>query len=477
MKIKVVLLSIIILILLAGCGSSEIEGIVKDPFGNGLEGVTISILNSNLKTKTDKNGVYVINYVMGTFTLQYSKPGYTTHKINLTLQEKTRFPAQPVILYPIPTEAGIYYIGDKSLIKLPSSEIIEQETKEKSKNMLMNLMGKSHIKYYPSKLAELSFKEGKAQFIDCFPKYIKPFRLSNDGYFLNLISTSDGLDIKVVYDGYVSEEANKIGDEKLLVRTMECKPGAYAFVEMFKTNLGRTLPKPKGICFTFSIKAKDAADSWSQDGTAQAVAKAVKQVETQEANEQLFRAINNGNIDMAKGLLDQGADPNAMNENGDTSLVLSARRKSLPLVKILLEKGANPNLRKNGEKTPLIIAAEDGNAEMVRILLDKGADPNLRESFFGMTALMFAADRGYSPIVQTLLAKGANPNIRDNKGHTALMLVAPKGWLELTKILMNAGTDLSFRNYQGFDAAQLAARESQFKIVDMLKAGSAKTLK
>jgi len=472
MKNRLILLLGIALILLSGCGSSEIQGIVKDPFGNGLDGVTINIINSELKSSTDKNGGYVIKYVMGTFTVQYAKPGYTTQKINLNLQEKTRFPAQPVILYPIPTEAGIYYIGDKNLIKLPISEIVSQEIKEKSREALFGL-GKSHIKYFPSKLIELSVKEGKAQFIDRISKPLASMRLSKDGFFVYLISVAGGIEFKVVYDGSVSGESNKIGEEKLLVRTMECKPGTYAFVEMFKNPLGVTLPKPKGNCFAFFVKTKDAADSLSQDGTAQAVAKAVKQVETQEATEQLFRAVNNANVDMAQRLLGQGADPNGLNESGDTGLILATRRKSLPLVRILLEKGADPNLRKNGDKTPLIIAAEEGNAEMVRILVDKGADPNLREKMFGMTALMFAADRGYSQIVQILLTKGANPNIRDNNGHTALMLVAPKGWLELTKILMNAGTDLSVRNYQDFDAGQLAARESHFQISDMLKAGRA----
>ena len=112
-----------------------------------------------------------------------------------------------------------------------------------------------------------------------------------------------GMELKAVYDGSVSEKANQIGEEKLQVRTIECKPGSYVWVEMFQHPLAGVLPKPTWHCFTLTVNAKDAIQSGVKDTTTQAVINAVKQVETQEATKQLFQAIDNGNVDKTQRLL------------------------------------------------------------------------------------------------------------------------------------------------------------------------------
>ncbi len=91
-----------------GCERKDIQGLVRDPFGNGLDSVSVQVLKSAFISTTNKKGAYASDYVPGTFMLKFSKPGYTTMHLELAIQQKMRFPAELVVMYPIPPEAGFY---------------------------------------------------------------------------------------------------------------------------------------------------------------------------------------------------------------------------------------------------------------------------------------------------------------------------------------------------------------------------------
>jgi hypothetical protein len=237
-------------LLMNGCGSSEIQGTVKDPFDNNMEGVEVTIEKSDFKSSTGKDGRYSIHYVLGTFTLKYSKPGYTTQKITLTITEKTRFPAQAVTIYPIPKEQGLYYIGEKNLIKMSPGKIYMQEIQNPSED-------KGRVIFSPDRIMESTLRAGKVQFIDRSSLQLIPMRLRADRRFLELSTAMKGFDINVAYDGSVREERTLMGEEHLLVRTINCDPGNYAWVELSNEILpfvGRKLPKSWGTCYAFKAQ-------------------------------------------------------------------------------------------------------------------------------------------------------------------------------------------------------------------------------
>ena len=121
------LLFLIICLMLPAC-SKNIEGKVTDVFGNGVAGVAIKIDKSNYTTTTDNTGKYSLEYAPGSFSVKYAKSGYTTMRVDLNLQQKTKFPAEEVVMYPIPKEQGVYYIGDKELIKLNFDKTVQQNS-------------------------------------------------------------------------------------------------------------------------------------------------------------------------------------------------------------------------------------------------------------------------------------------------------------------------------------------------------------
>jgi ankyrin repeat protein len=135
----------------------------------------------------------------------------------------------------------------------------------------------------------------------------------------------------------------------------------------------------------------------------------------------LMWAADKGHTEIARLLLDAGADPNIKEKNDLTALMFAASRGNAEIVRLLLKAGANPNIKDNDGFTALIFAACIGNAEMVKALLNAHSDLNVQIKKTGMTALMKAADKGHVEVVRLLLDAGAHHNIKEYSFHrTAL---------------------------------------------------------
>jgi uncharacterized protein len=138
-------------------------------------------------------------------------------------------------------------------------------------------------------------------------------------------------------------------------------------------------------------KDKSLAGSYSPDGfTALALAAYMGQKET------------------VHHLLEAGADPNAVakNDTGFTALTGAVSQNYNEVAKLLVENGANVNYSYEGGFTPLIHAAHAGNFELVKLLLEKGADPNAKNGE-GKTPKGYAREKGHDRVVELLKTHGA----------------------------------------------------------------------
>ena len=89
----------------------------------------------------------------------------------------------------------------------------------------------------------------------------------------------------------------------------------------------------------------------------------------------LCTAINAENPELAKELIIQGTKINVFGCNGVTPLYLAVYNEYYDVAKLLLENGADPNLRIDGQSTPMHAAAMT-SIEFVALLLKNGADIN-----------------------------------------------------------------------------------------------------
>ena len=144
-----------------------------------------------------------------------------------------------------------------------------------------------------------------------------------------------------------------------------------------------------------------------------------------DLNSELLGAIRNGDLEMVKRLLEQGADINkATNSAGDTPLYVASEMGHVDVVTILLERGADINKATNSAGyTPLYVASEAGYEEVVKILLEKGADIN-KADIDGQTPLMIAVSYGDLEVVEVLLEYGANLNVRTDEGYTVFDMLS-----------------------------------------------------
>lgn len=89
-------------------------------------------------------------------------------------------------------------------------------------------------------------------------------------------------------------------------------------------------------------------------------------------------------IEIARLLLEHGANVNASMHEGDSALHAAVRSGSIDKVDLLLKNGADINVRAwPDEETPLWCAAFRANEPMVRFLLDRGASPWLKDTVLG----------------------------------------------------------------------------------------------
>jgi ankyrin repeat protein len=166
-------------------------------------------------------------------------------------------------------------------------------------------------------------------------------------------------------------------------------------------------------------------------------------------------------------------DPNlvsAKDKMGMTPLHVAAKNDRKDVVEFLLENGADINAKdSNGEFSPLDLALSCYHyMDVVELLVSKGADVNTR-SKQGLTPLEEAAMRGQKDAAGLLITKGADVNARDSKGNTPLLWALLMGHVDFASLLVDAGADVNAKNDQGSTPLFLAKQRSYDKMVEILR--------
>ena len=164
------------------------------------------------------------------------------------------------------------------------------------------------------------------------------------------------------------------------------------------------------------------------------------------------------NLEICQLLLDMGANIDAVNGYGETSL---HRCRDLEKVKFLVERGADVNARDNHGRTPLHLAK---NLEIIRVLIDHGADVNAVDangkSVINNQFSTFAR-RSMTPIepellvwqekCQILLNHGFDAGLSTGDGYTNSNFaeLLDHGWIDFCQELVDRGFDCSAYDGQG----------------------------
>ena len=187
----------------------------------------------------------------------------------------------------------------------------------------------------------------------------------------------------------------------------------------------------------------------------------------------LMIAAQNSNTlpEVIAALVEGGANPNAVDKNGITALMIAAEHESKhDLIQALVKAGANINAKDSNERTALFRAVNQGKygVKAALSLIENGADVNI-PSRYGETPLMVA--RGDCPEVIAALCKaGADVNARSRDQRTPLLMLLrrSKATAAAVEAMIKGGADVNAADKSGETPLLAAAFSSDADVLSLL---------
>lgn len=224
---------------------------------------------------------------------------------------------------------------------------------------------------------------------------------------------------------------------------------------------------PSAVAFAIAVTAAAmlAAPAAAQ-GRFGAQAPAAPAASDAAPTPELLVAARNDHASTVMKLLLAGVDPNVRDGQRNTALHVAIREESGKAFETLLESPATDvNAINQAGETPLMLAAIKGRLEWAQALVKRGALVNEP----GWSALHYAAAGPNEHLVRWLLGQGAEVDARSPNGTTPLMMAAGYGGLSGAEVLIAAGADAALRNDLGMTAADFARRAGQDEMADKLE--------
>jgi ankyrin repeat protein len=195
----------------------------------------------------------------------------------------------------------------------------------------------------------------------------------------------------------------------------------------------------------------------------------LKLVKTERYNDELP-----GKID---SLIEQGADINTKDEEGNTLLALALLSYNYDLVPILIEQGADVNMP-NGKynTTPLMFMMSRNNPRIVKTLIEAGAKVDEKDDH-GMTCLALGASSGVCNMqtMKLLIEKAVGVDEKDHDGKTPIMHILnyfgrlePDVGKSIISLLIEKGVKLNEKDNDGKTPLMYAVSTINLDIISFL---------
>ena len=126
-----------------------------------------------------------------------------------------------------------------------------------------------------------------------------------------------------------------------------------------------------------------------------------------------------GQLELAKSLIEMGADVNKPDRHGLSPLINAVAIRSEDIVKLLILHGADVNMCPRHDIPPIAGAVYRNSMEIVNMLISSGADVDQRRPHC-QTALEIAIIDDNLDMVKTLVAAGADVNNCDDAHNSPL---------------------------------------------------------
>ncbi|KAK4880295.1 hypothetical protein RN001_008441 [Aquatica leii] len=154
----------------------------------------------------------------------------------------------------------------------------------------------------------------------------------------------------------------------------------------------------------------------------------------------------------------------AVNEDGNTPLMLALKSNNNMIVEALLERGANTGIVNKDGCSCIHYSLRDTSTLSLFI----NADNINQKNKSGLAPIMIALNDHYNECVTMLLEHGADPFVEDNDGNTCLHLAATYEEVDLFKTFLEKGIDVNKLNKNGDNSLQVAIEHGKMKIAKII---------
>ncbi len=172
-----------------------------------------------------------------------------------------------------------------------------------------------------------------------------------------------------------------------------------------------------------------------------------------------------GSGEMARMLLQNGADVDAITMDGEGPLHLVSRESRADVAEVLVDFGADATAPDRWGKTPLHRAARQGAKSIVELLISAGGEVNRKMGYHGMIPLHEAAVCGDEDVVRNLIEYGACPNAKASSGATPLHYVTSES---AARLLIQSGAGINSKDKHGMTPLHWAAMNNRTGVVRAL---------
>jgi len=183
----------------------------------------------------------------------------------------------------------------------------------------------------------------------------------------------------------------------------------------------------------------------------------------------LVEAARCNNKEAVQRFLNESVSPDQIDvtdREGYRPLGWAAQHGSKDIARLLLEYGADVNAKNNMRQSPLIIATHAGESAMVQLLLENHADVTITDLSNWYDALKYAIDKNYEAIAVQLIKAGSSVNEENRDGFTPLMVAALRGHISIINLLLENGADITQKNKScrtALDAVKIQKRRRESK--------------
>ncbi len=178
----------------------------------------------------------------------------------------------------------------------------------------------------------------------------------------------------------------------------------------------------------------------------------------------LTMAIFRGRLDIARLLLDAGADASRRDGSGQTPV---HRAKSAEAIRLLIRFGADPNAQDSTGRTAVAQAVERGDLQALDMLVANGA--RLDAPVKGSDLITRAIELRHPELIGPLLERGADPRSPPTK---ALWLLIESGDVERSRLLIRRGADVNAHNGRESLLSRALFRQRWEIVQELIDAGA-----